>query len=205
MRPRTCHPRNYLGGSAYLIYGINGGYASLGPSVCAPIGGAGPYPCTVQLLNLGVGATSDYQPNHIATNVNNSCNPATNSCNPLRFYPYGMGYYEWGFGGGVMGLGDVTGDAFADVAVAGDPAWVGPGHLFVYSGSQNGLQVANIPSAQPACSGGVCTPYYYLPPATGTFAPTNSLSMSYYLKGWSESGDIDGDGKRDFIAHLLDD
>ena len=90
------HPTNYLGGVAYLIYGINGGYASLGPSVCAPIGGPGPYPCTVQLLNLGVGAASDYQPNHIATNVNNSCYPATNFCNALRFYPYGMGYYRVG-------------------------------------------------------------------------------------------------------------
>jgi hypothetical protein len=179
------------GGAGYVFYGISGGYKSVIGSGCE-----GGYPCSITLGNAA-GNTPDYSPLKIIDNLDTSC--SSGGCNVLRFHPpasYGA-YTGLKFGGGILGMGDITGDAYGDVAVTTSAATVK--RLFIYSGSATGLYVTPNPSLYPTCTDGMCTPYVAPLPTSGSGWVGNASEMFYGLQGFAGAGDIDGDGKRDFF------
>jgi hypothetical protein len=146
----------------------------------------------------------DYRGDHIVENVNNSCDTTSGFCNPLRFYPYATNYYENAFGGGgVLGLGDITGDGFGDIAVAAASTWIFPNKMYIYSGGNSGLQVASTPSTQPQCLNGTCAPYTFTMPNNASYTqwPNSIYNPSWEIFGYSGAADIDHDGTPDFLIN----
>jgi hypothetical protein len=183
-------------GAAYVFYGISNGYASV-PGACP-----GGMPCTINIspINLtpALNTTPDYIPTHIVDSSSNSCHGTTKQCNVLRFFPTWTTAANFRFGSGAIGLGDITGDSYADVAIAANG--VTPSKIYVFSGGKTGLQINGQPSSLPTCSDGSCPPLAITPITTNT-------SLSYNISDLAGAGDIDKDGRNDFFfsSPYLDD
>lgn len=205
----TSRNENKSGGSApgsvYVIHGV-AGYGVSPDQTSGPYirqGVCPSFPCQLQITASLTGPNGN--PAQLVDSVDNSCNAI--GCNVLRFWPVAT---TSGTVTGAVPLGDITGDAFSELAVSlslnnSSKGAAGDGQVVIYSGSATGLHVTGAPKANPSCIGGVCDPFIVEPPQGGLWRSSYNQNMS--ISGFSNAGDIDGDGKNDFLlrGHYMND